>query len=102
MVGVFKMNDYDWVKADSERRAMRFYREETGISREDLEEDYFGEVPLTDTMLFHPEDVPELDEKMYNFKKEDWYGEEYYRVPFWWVILQMETNEPYIIASTEA
>ncbi|MEB9014018.1 hypothetical protein P4H82_28005 [Bacillus cereus] len=102
MLGVFKMNDYDWVCAPTERQAKRFYIEDVGISREDMEEDYFGEVPLTDTMLFHEEDVPELDEKMYNFTKEFWYGEEYYRVPFWYVILQMGTGEPYLIASTEA
>lgn len=101
MVGVFKMNDCDWVKADTEEQAKVFYMKETGFDREEVDEYFYGEVPLTDVMHLLEIDVPELDLNMYNFTKRKLYGQDVYEVPFWWVILQAGTGEPYIIASTE-
>lgn len=102
MVGVFKMNEYDWVKADTPEQAKQWYTKEHWLDRNDVDEDFEGEVPLTDTMFFSEEDVPELDIELYNFEEAEFSGHLGYRVPFWWVILQMGSTQPYVIASTEA
>lgn len=101
MVGVFRMNDCDWVKADTEEQAKVFYMKETGFDREEVDADFYGEVPLTDVMHLLEKDVPELDVHFYKFTTKILYGQLVYEVPFWYTILQMGTGEPYVIASAE-
>lgn len=94
---VYRMNDYDWVAAESDESAKKFY--EQFIEREELEEDFQGEVPLEDTMFFWEEDVP-VDER-HKFSRDEIGGKGIYHVPFSWVIVHQNITEPCIIASTE-
>lgn len=55
---VFKMNDYDWVCAESEQQAKEFYEKETGFTMYEVNEEFVGEVSPSDTMLTHIDELP--------------------------------------------
>jgi hypothetical protein len=97
---VFKMNDFDWVCAETEEQAKDFYQQETGINLKDIEEDFQGEVSLNDTMLVAIEDLPE-EEQLDTQCMRQIGGRLYVYKPFSWVIKNENITEPRIIASTE-
>lgn len=45
---VYKMNDTEWVCAQSEEQAKGFYQEKVGFSADEINEDFQGEVSLKD------------------------------------------------------
>jgi len=96
---VFKMNDYDWVAAKNEEEAKTFY--EQFIDRDEIEEDFVGEVPLTETMWIPFDDLPLEEQKMTQLDMRNFYGELHVRKTFKWVIENEKTTTPYIISSTE-
>ncbi|ADH03273.1 carboxypeptidase [Bacillus phage W.Ph.] len=102
MFRVYKMNDCDHVAARDEKEAKEYYINECGIDEIAVNEDFVGEVPLSDTMLFDVNDVPLEDYKLFNFELTEVYGSKYFRVPFWYAIPNMNIKEPVVICSTEA
>jgi hypothetical protein len=96
---VFKMNDFDWVAANNEEEAKTFYEE--FIERDEIEEDFVGEVSLTDTMLIPIGDLP-LEEQKRVQKLGHFAGELCAYKSFEWVINNQNITKPCIIASTEA
>ncbi|MGH1287797.1 hypothetical protein [Bacillus toyonensis] len=50
MMKVFKMNDFDWVYAETEKQAKEYYKNECGFDDEDINEGFVCEVSLQDTM----------------------------------------------------
>ena len=78
---VFRMNECDWVCAESEEQAKSFYLKTVGFDEEEIEEDFIGEVSLQDT-------VSEQDGEFVNISFEQ-------------LIERYEITEPCIIASTE-
>lgn len=99
---IFKMNDFDWVCAENEEQAKEFYEKESGFTREEIEDEFVGEVPLTETMMIPFDELPPEEKATTtsaDFKK--FYGEIYVKRSFDWVIKNWELKEPCIIASTE-
>lgn len=96
---VFRMNDFDLVAHYSEEQAKEFYHNYTGVPMDDIEEDFltWGEVPLTNKMYLPAQEVPEeyQDEPLVTMSNE------YYLVPFKWVLERFPDNYPGIIASGE-
>lgn len=102
LMKVFKMNDFDWVAAENEEQAKDFYHQETEISKEEIELEFIGEVPLTDTMLIPIEDLPpEERDKVKDEEIKNFYGEKRVYRTFEWVINRYKINSPCVIASTE-
>ncbi|AMQ66564.1 hypothetical protein BH753_gp082 [Bacillus phage Shbh1] len=95
---VFRMNDYDSVCAETEDQAWEFYKNLTGFTEEDMEEDYIGEVSLDDKMLVFKEDYIEFSKEYETVK---YAGEYWLEVPYWLVIEQENLKVPTIISSTE-
>ncbi|MGX5628229.1 hypothetical protein [Bacillus cereus] len=98
MIKVFKMNDCDWVAAENEEEAKSFY--EQFIDREDIEEDFVGEVSLQDKMHILADDLPLEEQQMCQTMINR--GEELHVLKtFEWVIKNDNITSPCIIASTE-
>ncbi|GAB6425942.1 TPA: hypothetical protein ACOQ31_005596 [Bacillus cereus] len=98
MIKVFKMNDCDWVAAKNEEEAKSFY--EQFIDREDIEEDFVGEVSLQDKMHILADDLP-LEEQQMCQTMINMGGELHVLKTFEWVIKNDNITSPCIIASTE-
>ena len=87
-MNIYRMNDYDWVAAESEREAIRFYH--TALMPEYGEEPEDQPELLTDEdldrLIFHCEDGTELTfrENLENVMAEP-----------------HRSNEPFFFASTE-
>lgn len=94
---VYRMNDCDWVAAKSEDAAKKYY--EQYIEREEIEEDFDGEVSLNELMWLEEEDVPKAER--HKFTQDEMAGKPVYFVPFSWVIQHRKITEPCIIATTE-
>lgn len=82
-MNVYRMNECDWVCAETEEQAKAFYKKEVGFDDDEIEEDFMGEVSLQGTMV-------DLDDDG-NFVKRT----------FEEVIVQDNITEPCIICSTE-
>jgi hypothetical protein len=97
---VFKMNDYDWVYAESADQAKELYKKETGFDMDEIEEDFEGEVSLDDTMLIDIDDLPteELNQPQ---TMQHWAGSNWAVKPFSWVIEHQNITKSCIICSTE-
>lgn len=95
---VFKMNDFDWVCAVSEEQAKKFY--EQFIDRNEIEEDFEGEVSLTETMWIPIDDLP-VEELKIQQEMKMFHGEMHTKKTFQWVIENENIKEPCIISSTE-
>ncbi|MGR5994473.1 hypothetical protein ACT7C9_15230 [Bacillus cereus] len=98
MMKVFKMNDCDWVAAKNEEEAKSFY--EQFIDRDDIEEDFVGEVSLQDKMHILADDLP-LEEQQMCQTMVNRGGELHVLKTFEWVIKNDNITSPCIIASTE-
>jgi hypothetical protein len=101
MMKVFKMNDCDWVAAETEEQAKEFYAKETGYDLEmEVKPDFEGEVSLEDTMYIGVDELPEEEQSMAQEMTK--FGKELYvSRPFRWVIEKDKITEPCIISSTE-
>lgn len=98
MMKVFKMNDYDWVAAKNEEEAKSFY--EQFIDREEIEEDFVGEVSLQEAMYVDIDELPESEKN--NLQCGRPLGDSIVvRKSFEWVIKNDNITSPCIIASTE-
>ncbi|WP_416730280.1 hypothetical protein [Fictibacillus sp. JL2B1089] len=98
---VFKMNDCDWVAAETEEQAKSFYANQTGFDlQEEINPDFEGEVSLNDTMFIGVNELPE--EELLMPQETTKYGNELYvSRSFHWVIEKDKITEPCIISSTE-
>ena len=83
---VFKMNDCDWVAAESEEQAKEFYKKECGFDDDEINEDFVGEVSLFDKMYVLASDVPEQE------KPFPMHGELWVKKSFGWVIEHISTS----------
>ena len=97
---VFKMNDCDWVAAKSEKQAKEFYEKETGIARNEIDEDFEGEISLERTMLLPLDDLPVEELKIPQNMKQIG-GQTWVYKTFAWVIEHEKITSPCIICSTE-
>lgn len=95
---VFRMNEYDWVFAEDEEQAKTFY--EQFIDREEIDEQFEGEVSLQTTMYYEVSKLP-IEEQKERQEMQYWCGELCVLKPFEWVIEQENLKAPCIIASTE-
>ncbi|AMQ66516.1 hypothetical protein BH753_gp034 [Bacillus phage Shbh1] len=94
---VFKMNDYDWVYAENEEQAKRFYLDFSGCDEFDLE---IKEVSLQDKMLYEVDRLPLEEQKM--VQEMNWFaGELCAYKTFEWVIKQDNIKAPDILATIE-
>jgi len=100
MMKVFKMNDFDWVCAETEEQAKEYYKEECGIGDEDLNEGFVGEVSLQEVTYVDIDELPESEKD--NFQCGRPLGDSIVvRKTFEWVIKNDNITSPCIIASTE-
>ncbi|MEE6185500.1 hypothetical protein [Bacillus pretiosus] len=98
MMKVFKMNDFDWVAAKNEEEAKSYY--EQFIDREEIEEDFVGEVSLQEVTYVDIDELPESEKD--NFQCGRPLGDSIVvRKTFEWVIKNDNITIPCIIASTE-
>jgi len=97
---VFKMNDIDWVAAETEEQAKAFYKEECNADDEDIEEYFVGEVSLQDTMFVEVDELPPEELKKPQTMKH-MYGTLFAYKSFSWVIEHDKITKPCVIASTE-
>ncbi|BAR82958.1 yopX protein [Bacillus thuringiensis serovar tolworthi] len=95
---VFKMNDYDWVAAKNEEEAKNFYEE--FIDREEIEEDFVGEVSLQDKMHISIDELPDEEQRVATIEPVIHRGGETCVLrSFEWVIKRDNITNPCIIAS---
>ena len=99
MSKVFKMNDCDWVYAESEEQAKEFYSQ--FIDEEEIEEDFQGEVSITNRMLYEVSELPPEEQKLEQDTRK-FGGVLCAYKTFEWVIKQDNIKAPCILASTEA
>ncbi|MGG1147635.1 hypothetical protein [Bacillus wiedmannii] len=97
---VFKMNDCDWVCAETEEQAKEYYKKECGFDDEDINEGFVGEVSLQDKMHILADDLP-LEEQQMCQTMINIGGELHVLKTFEWVIKNDNITSPCIIASTE-
>lgn len=97
---VFRMNDKDWVVAKTERGAKTYYRNLTGISREEINDTFQGEVDMQDTM-YSPLDLLSAEEKtnMQRMKNVD--GTMWFEHTFEWLFNRQKIKETSLLATTE-
>lgn len=98
---VFKMNDYDWVCAESEQQAKNFYKEEVGFDDDEINDEFIGEVSLNNTMYISIDDLPMEEQQMTQMFMRNIGGELFVLKPFSWVIEHENITNPCIISSTE-
>ena len=96
-VKLFKMNDYDWVAAESAEQANEWYKKEYGLSDEDQPLEEVTEETNTKTFLTSIEDLTESD-KLMGFEIIKGHA----RIPFTHILATLEEiNEPFMVGSTE-
>ncbi|PIE97218.1 hypothetical protein CO726_02630 [Bacillus fungorum] len=100
MMKVFKMNDCDWVCAETEEQAKEFYKNECGFEDDEVNEYFEGEVSLNTMMHVDADDLPE--EELTKCQQMTKYGDTLLILkPFKWVIEHENITSPCVIASTE-
>ncbi|PFW87229.1 hypothetical protein COL32_27680 [Bacillus pseudomycoides] len=100
MMKVFKMNDFDWVCAETEEQAKEYYKNECGFDDEDINEGFVGEVSLQEATYVDIDELPESEKN--NFQCGRPLGDSIVvRKTFEWVIKNDNITSPCIIASTE-
>ena len=96
-VKLFKVNDYDWVAAESAEQANEWYKKEYGLSDEDQPLEEVTEEPNTKTFLTPLEDLTE-SEKLMGFEIIKGHA----RIPFTHILATLEAiDEPFMVGSTE-
>ncbi|MDV6040536.1 hypothetical protein N7X28_29445 [Bacillus sp. SM-B1] len=100
MMKVFKMNDCDWVCAETEEQAKEFYKNECGFDDEEINEYFEGEVSLREKMHILADDLPLEEQKQCQMMIHR--GRELHVLKtFEWVIKNENITSPCVIASTE-
>jgi hypothetical protein len=97
---VFKMNDCDWVCAETEEQAKEFYKNEVGFDENEINEEFVGEVSIQDEMLIEVDDLP-IEEQNQRQKMKMYAGTLFAYKTFEWVIKHENITKPCIISSTE-
>ena len=101
-VKLFKMNDYDWVVAETKEQAREWYLEETGISEEDSSFDEIIEEPLSTTFCYPLSELTDEEKNNCQFDLVVVGNENWARVPFLHTLSQMkEVPGPFMAGSTE-
>lgn len=100
MMKVFKMNDCDWVCAETEEQAKEYYKKECGFDDKEINEYFEGEVSLQDTMHILADDLPLEEQQMCQTMIRRG-GELHVLKTFDWVIRHGNITSPRVIASTE-
>lgn len=98
---VFKIGDtaIDWIVAESEKSAVEFYSNECGTPIEELYEMGVEECEVSDTLLFHKEDVWKNDLHLF---KVDERNQDLVYVPFSHSLYYFaDKATPYVIGTTE-
>ena len=100
-VKLFKMNDCDWVAAESEEQAHEWYLKETGISEEESPFEEIKEESIEKCFLCpFSELTPE--EKNMNFVSTERHGEKWVWLPFSYTLTTIPSMEtPFMAGSTE-
>ncbi|HDT6575757.1 TPA: hypothetical protein QFT23_001865 [Bacillus cereus] len=102
MMKVFKMNDCDWVCAETEEQAKEFYKNECGFDDEEIGEYFEGEVSLQDKMHISIDELPDEEQRVATIEPVIHRGGETCVLrSFEWVIKRDNITNPCIIASTE-
>jgi hypothetical protein len=104
-IKLFKMNDYDWVAAESAEQANEWYIKEYGLTDDEQPIEEVREVSLETKMRMLYNEFTE-DEKKYEINNFEIVGEnnEFVKVPFSFLLDDMwsgELEEPFHVASTE-
>jgi hypothetical protein len=98
MSKVFLLNGYDWVYADNEEQAIKYYIQFTGCLKDDVEK--IKEVSLQDTMYYEVSRLPE--EERVKAHKFGWFAGEFCALKtFEWVINHENIKVPSILATIE-
>ncbi|HDX9654325.1 TPA: hypothetical protein ROY23_004846 [Bacillus wiedmannii] len=100
MMKVFKMNDCDWVCAETEEQAKEYYKNECGFEDEDINEYFEGEVSLQNTMHISVDDLSDEEQHMCHLMVHRG-GELCVLKTFEQVINNENITQPCIIATTE-
>lgn len=96
-VKLFRMNDYDWVAAESAEQANEWYKKEYGLSDYEQPLDEVKEASSTETFLTPIEDLTESD-KLMGFEIIKGHA----RIPFYHILATLESiDEPFLVGSTE-
>ncbi len=98
---VFRIGDTatDWIVADSEESAVAFYSNECGTPVEELYEMGVIECDVSDTLLFHKDDVEKNDLHLFEVHGSN---SDLVYVPFTSSLFYYADNStPYIIGTTE-
>lgn len=100
-VKLFKMNDYDWVAAESAEQANEWYKKEFGVSDKEQPLEEVKQVSSTETFLTQIEDLTESD-KLMGFEIITSGNEQYARIPFTYILATEKViDEPFFVGSTE-
>lgn len=89
---VFKMNDCDWVCAESEEQAKSFYKSECGFDDNEINEYFEGEESLENTMLISVDDLP-IEEQKQPQEMIKQGSELFVRRSYAWVIENEKNNQ---------
>lgn len=95
---IYKINDYDWVLADSEEQVREYYKNLTNMDDDEIEE--IKEVSINTTMLYPIDKLPE-EEKWMTHSMKLFAGELCVYKTFDWVIKHENLTSPSILASRE-
>lgn len=97
---VFRLNEYDFVYAESKEQAIEYYMNETGLSLEEaFDEHYYEELDLDKGVMWISADDLEDKDKAHGFKQ---FGNSLYaHVTYDYVIKRFNLEAPYMIATTE-
>jgi hypothetical protein len=100
---VFRLNDFDWVAAETLENAVDWYVKETGIDKEDALDPAYEphEVSLKTTVWSSPEDYLTEEEQGYAREYKKVGNELLAQIPFSRILEKENKSEPFIVASTE-
>lgn len=98
-IKLFKMNDYEWVAAESKEQDNEWYEKVYG-ERNDIE-DVIEEPP--DKAFGDFVDEADQDELNQGFERKSYCNREIVKIPFSYMLSKMtdEIEEPWIVGSTE-
>lgn len=99
---VFRLNDCDWVAAETLDQAVEWYMKETGLDREGALDPAHEphECNLNETIWGTIDYLNDEEKQQARYYKE-WDGELYARIPFSRIIEKDYKGEPFIIASVD-
>ncbi|MTI82318.1 MAG: hypothetical protein FH756_00145 [Firmicutes bacterium] len=99
-IKLFRMNDYDWVAAESAELANEWYKRECGLDDSEQTLDMITEEPLTRTFLIPHDEISEEELKM-GFEIITYGNGKFARVPFSHMMEREKMKPPCLAGSTE-